>query len=395
MKKSPIVPVLSLAVLTAALVVLSGCARGGAQPGGSMPKPEVAVGTATSAPLPLQLTYTARAVGSREVEVRARISGILEARRFVEGSAVKAGDVLFQIDPEPYRAAVAQARGELGVERASLDEATRNRDRIVPLYDKNAVSQRQRDEAVSAYEVAAARVASAEARLKSAELDLGYTSVRAPISGLTSREVRSEGSLVQAGGESSLLTRIVQTDPLYIEFSVPEEEAALLRARLADQATRKNVQATLLLGNGEHPDKAPVTFIDNTVESTSGTVVARAVLPNKQGALLPGQFVRVRIEGVAIENVVAIPRKAVMMSPQGAFVWVIDANESASFRPVQMGRGADEQVVITQGLADGERYIVEGVMKVAPGAPVTAVPAEPVAREAAAKPTQKPAKDPA
>jgi membrane fusion protein (multidrug efflux system) len=395
MKVLRIVPVLSLAALTSSLVLLSGCGPSGAQPGGSMPKPEVVVGTAASAPLPLQLTYTARAVGSRDVEVRARVSGILETRRFVEGSAVKAGDVLFQIDPEPYRAAVAQARGELGVERASLDEATRNRDRIVPLYDKNAVSQRQRDEAVSAYEVAAARVASAEARLKSAELDLGYTSVRAPISGLTSREVRSEGSLVQAGGESSLLTRIVQTDPLYIEFSVPEEEAALLRARLADQATRKNLQATLVLGSGEHAEKAPVTFIDNAVESASGTVIARAVLPNKRGTLLPGQFVRVRLEGVAIDDVVAIPRKAVMMSPQGAFVWVIDANESASFRPVQMGRGADEQVIITQGLVAGERYIVEGVMKVAPGAPVTAVPAEAVAREAAAKAQPQPAKDPA
>jgi membrane fusion protein, multidrug efflux system len=395
MKISRIVPLRSIAALTGSLFVLAGCGPGGAQPAGGMPKPEVAVGTATSSPLPLQLTYTARAVGSREVEVRARVSGILEARRYVEGSAVKAGDVLFQIDPEPYRAAVAQARGELGVERASLDEATRNRDRIVPLYDKNAVSQRQRDEAVSAYEVAAARVAAAEARLKTAELDLGYTSVRAPISGLTSREVRSEGSLVQAGGESSLLTRIVQTDPLYIEFSVPEEEAALLRARLADQATRKNLLGTLLLGTGEHPEKAPVTFIDNAVESASGTVMARAILPNKQGALLPGQFVRVRVDGVALEDVVAIPRKAVMMSPQGAFVWVIDANEAASFRPVQMGRGADEQVIITQGLGAGERYIVEGVMKVAPGAPVTAVPAEPAAREAAAKPLEPRAKDPA
>ena len=395
MISSRIAQSLAVATLSTSLLALSACGSGGAQPGGSMPKPEVAVGTATSAPLPLQFTYTARAIGSRVVEVRARVSGILESRRFVEGSAVKAGDVLFQIDPEPYRAALAQARGELGVERASLDAAMRNRDRVVPLYDKNAVSQRQRDEAVSAYEVAAARVASAEARLKTAELDLGYTSVRAPISGLTSREVRSEGSLVQAGSESSLLTRIVQTDPLYIEFSVPEAEAALLRARLVDQATRKNLLATLLLGNGEHPDKAPVTFIDNAVESTSGTVIARAVLPNARGALLPGQFVRVRVEGVALEDVVAIPRKAVMMSPQGAFVWVIDANESASFRPVQMGRGADEQVVITQGLGAGERYIVEGVMKVAPGVPVTAVPAEPVAREAAAQAQPKPAKDPA
>jgi len=381
------------ALAVAVALVLAACGQGGAQSGGSMPKPEVAVATTVSASLPLQLTYTARAVGSREVQVRARVSGILEARRFVEGSAVKAGDVLFQIDPEPYRAAVAQARGDLGVERASLDEATRNRDRIVPLYEKNAVSQKQRDEAVSAHEVAAARVASAEARLKTAELELGYTSVRAPIGGLTSREARSEGSLVQAGAETSLLTRIVQTDPLYIEFSVPEEEAALLRARLADAEARKNLRATLLLAGGEHPEKAMVTFIDNAVESTSGTVLARAVLPNKSGAMLPGQFVRVRVEGVALDDVVAIPRKAVMMSPQGAFVWVIDDKDAASFRPVQMGRGVGDQVVITQGLGAGDRYIVEGVMKVAPGAPVTAVPAEPV-REASAQPAQS-AKDPA
>jgi len=372
--------------LAAATLAISGCSGGAQPPAGEMPKPEVAVMTATSEPLPLALTYTARAAGSREVEVRARVSGIVLERRYVEGSSVKAGDVLFRIDPEPYRAAVAQARGELGVERASYEEAKRNRDRLVPLYDKNAISQRQRDEAVSMYEIAEARVAAAEARLRTAELDLGYTEVRAPISGLTSREVRSEGSLVQAGGESSLLTRIVQTDPLYIEFSVPDEEAALLRARLAEASASKEVRATLLLAGGEYPETAPVTFIDNAIEASSGTVIARAVLPNKQSTIVPGQFLRVRVDGVVLPDVVSIPRKAVMTSPQGAFVWVVDANDTANFRPVQMGRGADEQVVITQGLAAGDRYIVEGVMKVQPGAPVSAVPPTPVVREAATAP---------
>lgn len=371
-----------LAILGAALAV-AGCG-GGEQPMGEMPKPEVAVQTAEAGPLPLDLTYTARAAGSREVEVRARVGGILLSRRYVEGSAVKAGDILFQIDPEPYRAAVAQARGELGVERAGFDEAKRNRDRLVPLYDKNAVSQRQRDEAVSAYEIAAARVAAAEARLKTAELDLSYTDVRAPISGLTSRELRSEGSLVQAGTDSSLLTRMVQTDPLYIEFSVPDEEAALLRERLADPEAQQKLRAVLLLDGGEFPEAAEVTFIDNAVETASGTVMARAILPNKTHAIVPGQFFRVRVEGVALPGVVAIPRKAVMNSPQGSFVWVIDANDTASFRPVQMGRGVGEQVVIAQGLAAGERYIVEGVMKVQPGIAVTAVPPEPASRDAAA-----------
>ncbi len=382
--------VLPLATLVATGFLISACG-GAAQPAGGMPKPEVAVETAQSAALPLTLTYTARTAGSREVEVRARVGGIVLRRSYEEGSAVRAGQVLFEIDPAPYRAAVDQARGELAVQRATFDEAKRTRDRLVPLYEKNAVSQRQRDEAVSAFEVAAAHVMAAEARLKTAELDLDYTQVRAPITGLTSRELRSQGSLVQAGTDSSLLTRMVQVDPLYVEFSVPEEEAVLLRSRLADAETREHVVARLLLASGEYPESAPVTFVDTAVERASGTVLVRAVLPNKQAVLIPGQFIRVRVEGVALADVVAIPRKAVMMSAQGAFVWVIGDNDTANFRPVQTGRGVEELVVITGGLAAGERYIVEGVMKVAPGAPVTAVPPTPAARDADVR--KAPAKD--
>jgi membrane fusion protein (multidrug efflux system) len=194
-----------------------------------MPVPEVAIAEVTTGNVPTLLEYTGRAVGSRDVEVRARVSGILLERRYEEGSAVRQGDLLFRIDPEPYRAAVAQARAELGVEQAKLDEARRQGDRIVPLFEKNAASQRQRDEVVSQFEVAQANVEAARARLRTAGLNLSYTEVRAPIGGLTSREVRSEGSLVSAGTESSLLTRIVQTDPIYVEFSVSETEAARVR----------------------------------------------------------------------------------------------------------------------------------------------------------------------
>ena len=198
-----------------------------------MPAPEVAVAAVTTGNVPTLLEYTGRAVGSRDVEVRARVSGILLERRYEEGSAVRKGDLLFRIDPEPYRAAAAQARAELGVEQAKLDEARRQRDRIVPLFEKNAASQRQRDEVVSQFEVAQANVEAARARLRTAELDLSYTDVRAPIGGLTSREVRSEGSLVAAGTESSLLTRIVQTDPIYVEFTIPATDAVLIRKAIA------------------------------------------------------------------------------------------------------------------------------------------------------------------
>ena len=221
-----------VAAVAALALVAAGCGNRGEQ-GGAMPPPEVAVAEVTRGNVPTLLEYTGRAVGSRDVEVRARVSGILLERRYEEGSDVRQGELLFRIDPEPYRAAAAQARAELGVAQARLDEARRQRDRILPLFAQNAASQRQRDEVVSQFEVAQANVAAAQARLRTAELDLSYTEVRAPIGGLTSREVRSEGSLVAAGTESSLLTRIVQTDPIYVEFSVPEAEAARVRKATA------------------------------------------------------------------------------------------------------------------------------------------------------------------
>lgn len=359
----------------AAAWALHGCGEGDR---GSMapPPPEVAVATVSKGELPLDLVYSARAAGSREVEVRALVSGILLERRYVEGSAVRRGDVLFQLDPEPYRAAVERAQAEYGVERARLAEARRQRDRLTSLLDKKLVSERQLDEAISAFEVAEANTAAARARLRSAELELGYTQVRAPISGLTSLEVRSEGSLVRAGEESSLLTRIVQTDPLYVEFSLPEREAALVRARLAaGQAPSVHVAFD---DGSEHATPAKLTFVDNAVEAQSGTVRARAVLPNPDGRLVPGQFLRARLEGVSIPAAVSVPRRAVMSSAQGSFVWLVGADDTVELRPVRLDAAVGERAVIADGLAGGERVVVEGVLKVRPGVQVAvSAPAAP------------------
>jgi membrane fusion protein (multidrug efflux system) len=346
---------------------MAGCGRAPEQ-GGAPPPPEVAVAAAESGGVPLQLEYAGRAVGSREVEVRARVSGILLERTYEEGSAVRQGEVLFRIDPEPFRTVVAQARAELEVERARLAEARRDRDRIRSLLDRQLVSQRQWDEAVSRFEVAQASVQAAEARLRAAELDLGYTEVRAPISGLTSREVRSEGSLVTAGDDSSLLTRIVQLDPIYAEFAVPEDEAALLRERLSGGG---EVIVRLLGENGDqHPEPARLTFVDNRVEPGSGTVRARAVMENPDARFVPGQFVRVRLEGVTIPAGVSVPERAVMSSAQGRFVWVIGEGDVAAMRPVQVSAVISGRALVGDGLSAGERVVVEGVLKVRPGAPV-------------------------
>ncbi len=380
-----------VAAVAALALFIAACGNRGEQ-GGAPPPPEVAVAEVTRGNVPTLLEYTGRAVGSRDVEVRARVSGILLERRYEEGSDVRQGELLFRIDPEPYRAAAAQARAELGVAQARLDEARRQRDRILPLFAQNAASQRQRDEVVSQFEVAQANVAAAQARLRTAELDLGYTEVRAPIGGLTSREVRSEGSLVAAGTESSLLTRIVQTDPIYVEFSVPEAEAA--RVRKATAAGRASLDVQLLADDGSAPRTGgKLSFVDTSVEQASGTVRARAVFPNADRQLVPGQFLRVRVEGVAAEDATSVPRRAVMTSAQGSFVWVVGQGEVVELRPVRLAGESGDRALIGEGLQPGERVVVEGVLKVRPGAKVAiaaggAAAAGPDAAPAAAEPAQ-------
>jgi membrane fusion protein, multidrug efflux system len=335
------------------------------------PPPEVLVTSVSRGEVPIQLTYSGRTAGVREVEVRARVSGILLRRSYEEGEPVGEGEILFRIDPEPFRAAAAQARAELAVAVAQRDDARRNRDRVVPLYDKGLVSQRDRDAAVSAFEIGEANVAAARARLRTAELELGYTEVRAPIAGLTSHEMRSEGSLVLAGDESSLLTRIVQTDPLYVEFSITEDEAALLRDGLT---SNKPPTVRLTLDNGaEHATPGTLTFVDNAVDPASGTVRARAVLPNPGVVLVPGQLVSVRVSGVSLMAAVSLPRRAVMTSTNGSFVWVVGKGQVVERRPVVLGRAFGDQTIVTEGLIGGERVIVEGVLKVQPGATVRIV----------------------
>jgi membrane fusion protein (multidrug efflux system) len=363
------------------LLMLAAC--GGEPQQQQPPAPEVTVQTVGNDPIPLELTYAARTYGSREVEVRARVSGILLKRRFQEGSSVREGQPMFQIDPEPVRARLASARAEVAVAKARLEEARRMRDRVLPLFEQNAVSQSRRDEAVSAFEVAEANLMSADSRLRTAQLDLEYTDVRAPISGLTSRETQSEGSLV-SNEPASLLTKIVQVDPLYVEFSVPEAEAQLIRSNMARDGSRAiGASAKLVLEDGrEHPQSAAITFVDNAVERDSGTVLVRAVMPNAEAQLLPGQFVRAKLEGVSLSNVVSIPRKAVMSSVQGPFVYLVGADAKVEMRQVQVGRTMGNNVIVTNGLAAGDRYIVEGVLKVQPGIQVSAVTPEEAARQA-------------
>jgi membrane fusion protein (multidrug efflux system) len=343
------------------------------QPPPSFPPAEVASFEVHARELPLDLEYAAQLRGVREIEVRARVSGILLERMYDDGQPVKAGDLLFRIDPAPFRAEAERARAELGVQQANLQQATRERDRIVPLYDRKLASQRDRDTALAAFESAQAAVAAAQAAVRSAELNLSYTDVRAPIAGLTSREVRSEGSLVTAGADSSLLTYIVQSDRLYVDLALPEDDAVLVRAAHAARPDAVVVHVLDARGAPVEPG-AVIEFIAPRVDDATGTTAVRAVFDNANDRLQPGSVVRARIDGVAIASSLVIPKRALMHGSQGAFVWLIGAGEQVTPRPVELGTASGNDVVVTSGLAAGDRIVVDGILKVQPGAPVHATP---------------------
>jgi len=337
-----------------------------------MPPVEVGVVDVQPRALPLVLEYPAQLKGVREVEVRARVSGILLERLYSEGEHVEAGAILFRIDPDPFRAETARARAALGVEEANLGQARRDRDRIVPLYERNLASQRDRDTALAGFESAEAAVAAARASLRTAELNLSYTDVRAPIAGLTSREVRSEGSLVTAGDDSSLLTYIVQADRLFVDFAIADGDAELVRAALASEHRDKvgirvtDAQGRAITGMGR------IEVVSPRVDDATGTVAIRGVLDNPDG-VVPGRIVRAHVDGVSIPDSLVIPKRAVMHGAQGAYVWTVDESSNPVPTPVELGALAGNDVAVTAGLTSGARVIVDGLMKIRPGQPVSAV----------------------
>jgi membrane fusion protein (multidrug efflux system) len=351
---------------------LAACGAPPAAPGG-FPPVEVGVVEVQPRSLPLPLEYPAQLKGVREVEVRARVSGILLERRYDEGAHVEAGDVLFRIDPDPFRAAVARARAEVGVQEANLGQTRRERDRIVPLFEQRLVSPRERDTALAAFESAEAAVAAARAALRTAELELSYTEVRAPIAGLTSREVRSEGSLVTAGDDSSLLTYIVQADRLYVDLAIADTDAELVRTALAnDSAGSVGVQVTDAQGKSIGA-MGKIEFVSPRVDDATGTVAIRALLDNP-GGVVPGRIVRAHVEGVTVPGALVIPKRAVMHGAQGAYVWTVDGAGQPAPAPVELGALAGNDVVVTAGLSPGARVVVDGLLKIRPGQPVNAVP---------------------
>lgn len=369
----------SFAGLVFALATLAGCSNEPAEMDqASMPPPEVGVVTVESKPLALTTELPGRLEASRVAEVRARAAGIVQKRVFEEGSLVKTGDVLYQIDPAPLQAALSSAKAQLVRARANLKQAQAKAQRYAPLVKTNAISKQDYDDAIAARDLAAADVTTAQAAIDTAQLELGYATVTAPIDGRIGRALVTEGALV-GQGEATPMAIIQQTDPIYANLTQSSAELLdLQRAFASGQLQRLpsgEAKVTLITEDGqEYPHSGRLLFSDISVDPSTGAVIVRAEIPNPDHFLLPGMYVRARLQQTAATPTIAIPQQAVNRSPQGAYVMVVDKDGKAAAQPVQTGRVHEGNWIIDAGLHAGDQVIVDGLQKAPPGTPVKPVP---------------------
>lgn len=351
-----------------AAAMISACADKQADaPAPKPPPPVVSILVAEAGTATLERSYPARVRAVDEVEVRAQVSGILRERRYEEGASVKAGAALFEIDPAPYEARLAQAEAERERARANLRQAQREWQRMESLFKTNTVSARQHDEARSAMELAQAALGNTEAARRTAAIDVGYTRVLAPIGGVTGLQAVSPGNLVEAG---TLLTTIRQLDPVHAHFSVSEADALVQRRQFGfvGAAGPNRPRARILLPDGTvHQAEGEIDYMAANVDPQTGTVQVRAVFPNPQGVLVPGQFVRIAVLGLTLADAIVVPPKSVVEGPLGPSVYVVDEGNVARTRPVKLGAITEQGQAIAEGLQAGERIVVDGIGSVKPG----------------------------
>lgn len=369
---------------TASLLLIAACGPSGGPPGG-FPPPPVTVLSVQPQDVPVTLEYTGQTAGYREIEVRARVNGILLKRNYREGGPVKRGESLFIIDPAPFQLAHARAAADLGVAEARLAQAQRELARLKPVHEAKAVSQKEFDDATSAASIARAETESTRARLNEAKLNLEWTRVEAPIGGLASRAQVSEGALVS--GPNVLLTTVTQTDPMYVIFGVSDRETLSLRSeaeagRIRLPADGKLKAVVRLADGSEYKRGGAVNFVDARVNTQTGTIETRAEFPNPNGILRAGEFVRVTLSGAVRPNAVVVPQRAVLDGPAGKFVYLVGSESKAEPRPVEVGAWSGDGWIISSGLKPGDRVIVDGMAKIfAPGTPVNVI--DPAAQKGA------------
>ncbi|HEY4317569.1 MAG TPA: efflux RND transporter periplasmic adaptor subunit [Herbaspirillum sp.] len=385
-----------------AVVALSALAACGKKPdaaaAGGPPPTEVSIITVAPQRLAITDELPGRLEATRIAEVRARVPGIILKRTFREGSDVKAGDVLFRIDPAPLQAAFSSAQAALARAEATAAQASAKAKRYQPLVEVNAISKQEYDDAVATQKTAEADVLTARASRQTAALNLGYATVTAPISGRIGRALVTEGALV-GQADVTQLALIQQLDPIYVNLTQPSNEVLKLKRALADgklkAAGSGQAKVTLVTDDGQaYPQTGKLLFSDLSVDQSTGEITLRAEFPNPQRTLLPGMYVRARLEQGVDENAIVVPQQAVVRDVGGSVVMLVGADNKVVAQPVTTGASQGNVWIIKDGVKAGDRVIVEGLQKIKPGAPVTAVPWKDPA-QAAQAPATPPAAAPA
>jgi len=390
---------------TCAIALAAGCSKETAPT--QRPAPVVSVMTVEPKTIPFTITFVAQTESSQQVNIVARVSGYLDKIAYHEGDLVKQGQLLFQLDPKPFQAQLQAAQGELQSQQARYTNAKANLERVKPLAQQNALSQADLDRAQAEFDASKAAVFTAQAKVDDAKLNLGYTTIRSPVTGLASRSLQRQGAYLNAMSDSANLTYVAAIDPVWVNFSVSQNQVAKLR----DQTQKgqivlpknRDYDVEVVLSDGTvYPHKGKINFADPSFSQDTGSFLVRAVLPNPKRELQPGMFVTANVKGAELPNAVVIPQLAVQQGSNGHLVYVVNQAGSAEVRPVIVGDYYGEKdIVIADGLNKGDRVVVDGVLKVVPGQPVKiAAPGEtgaPKAGDAAAQAPEKPAeakKDP-
>ncbi len=366
-----------LALFLPILLLLTGCLdRQSEEPSAPPPPVEVVAYQVEARDVPARFEFIGKTVSSRKVEIRSRVEGFLDKRLFTEGSMVEAGQPMFQMDTKPFEARLQAMKAELAQQQARLENARANLDRVRPLAKKNAVAQKELDDALAAYRSAAAAVEVAKANVVQAELNLGYTLIRSPVSGVSSFAIQQEGSYISPG--NSLLTYVAQLDPMWVEFSVSENQLLNIH-KMHEQGLLvppkdERYKVEIVLADGRaYPHKGEITFADASISEETGTFLLRAEVANPDKLLRPGQFVRAWIEGGIRPGAILVPQRAVQQRGEGSYVWVIGEDGSVEQRTVTTGPWEGKQWFIEKGLKDGERIVLDGAQKLRPDSKVLIV----------------------
>lgn len=368
--RKSVVSLLSFLALCTALTIFEGCSK---KPKQQAREVEVTVMTVKQADTPMAFEFVAQTQSSHEVQIRARVSGFLEKRVYTEGTVVKKGSTLFTMDKKPFQAQVNAAMAALARQKSNHETARRNLDRVKPLAELNALSQKDLDDAKRNFETTAAEVEQAKAQLEMQQLDLSYCTITSPITGITSAAMVQDGAYVNQ--QNNQLTTVSVLSPMWVNFSISENDVKRYTDRIASgqiiPPKNDKYEVEIILVDGSiFSEKGAITFAAPSYDAKTGTFMLRSSFPNAKGYLRPNQYVRARMRGAVRRNAVLIPQRAVQQGAKGHFVWVINKEAKAEFRPVTIGDWYGNDLFIDGGLRTGDQIVVDGVLGVRQGGPV-------------------------